>query len=389
MKIKKLRIFILVFLFIVYFFIAARPVPLETILAPSWISDLKEEAFHGRQTFNGTHFHSGQLIPFVLGDYFGYVDSTGYFVINQTSTNDIYLSENMWTEYTAEPSSIEIKNISEDTIVNIENPGGYPVLLDNRIFIIGSEMNSLSEIDTNGNTKWIYEFGAPLTSIDAAAGLVVVGSLDGVVEILDSNGYRIFYFEPGGSRLSVILGCVISGNGSRVGIISGIDKQRFILLERLSSTDVNYRVVYHEYLEDGFRRPVHISFIDEDRRIIYERMGGISCYNIKPRRGVFIPLDGEIAAFDNLGTQGLLFVVTSSLAPPSQRSQQSQLSQRELIGINIPQDKRFAISSQINMQDAIFLKASFKSDDVFFSRTGSILIVGGGSTLISFSLEEK
>jgi hypothetical protein len=46
-------------------------------------------------------------------------------------------------------------------------------------------------------------------------------------------------------------------------------------------------------------------------------------------------------------------------------------------------------------QHAIFLRAPFKSDDVFLGRTsglqtgGSTLVVGGGTTLISFDLEEK
>ena len=389
-KIKKLRIIIIILLFIVYFFIAARPIPRETVLVQGWISDLKEET----EAAAGRVSQPGQLLPFVLGDHFGYVDSSGQFAINRIKTNDIYIGESMWTEYTAEPSNIEIKNISEETIINIQNPVGYPVLLDNRVFIVGSEMNSLSEIDVNGNIRWTYEFGAPLTSIDAAAGLVVTGSLDGIVEIIDSNGDRIYYFEPGGSRLSVILGCAISSNGLRVGIISGIDRQRFILLERLSSTDVNYRVVYHEYLETGFRRPVRISFIDEDRRIVYERMGGISCYSIRSRRGVYIPLDGEIAAIDNSGTQGLFFVITSNPAQQTTSQQVQTVSQRELVGINIPQDKRFAFSKQTDMRDTIFLRASFKSDNVFLGRmrsegTDSILIVGGGTALISFDLEEK
>jgi hypothetical protein len=41
------------------------------------------------------------------------------------------------------------------------------------------------------------------------------------------------------------------------------------------------------------------------------------------------------------------------------------------------------------MDDIVFVKASFNSEDVFLGRNGSMLIIGGGSTLISFELEEK
>jgi len=374
-KRKNLRVVIIFLLFVAYFLIAARPVPRETILAPRWISSLEAEA---PLPADSTGNPSRQFVHFTLGNRFGYVDSSGQFAVNRIKSGDIYLGENMWTEYTAEPSNIEIKNISQETVIKIENAGGYPVLLDNRVFIFGNEQNELSEIGDDGGILWTYEFGAPLTCIDAAAGLVLTGSLDGVIEILDSGGNRIFYFEPGGSRLAVILGCTFSRNGSMLGIISGIDQQRFLLLERFGNTGGDYRVVYHEFLETGFRRPVRVSFIDEDRRVIFERAGGIGCYNIKSRRGFFIPLDGEITAIDDLGSQGLFFLITSH-----------STRRNELVGIKMPADRRFGFPAAGIARDAIFMKVSFKSDDVFLGRTGSMLIAGGGTALISLELEDK
>jgi len=372
----KKRIFTLVIfmLFIIYFLLAARPVPRETILVPGWISPLES----GSSVALDKNLHiSEQIFPFTLGSRFGYVDSAGKFIINKIIDNDIYLGKDMWSEFTAEPSSIEINNISGEPIIKIDNVRGYPVLLDNRAFILGSDQSSLSEISTDGNILWTYEFGAPLTCIDAAAGFVLTGSLDGIIEILDSNGKRIYYFDPGGSRYNIIYGCAISSNGSRLGIICGIDSQRFLLLERLGNNGGEYRIVYHEFLESGFRRPVRISFIDEDRRIVFERDGGIGCYNIKSRRSIYIPLDGKITAIDDSGDQGVLFLITSH---PQQNN--------KLIGIKLPQDKRFSFL-KTKAQDTVFLRAPFKSVDVYLGRTDSMLITGGGATLISFNLEDK
>ena len=394
-KRKKFRIIIVILLFFVYFFLAARPVPREVILAPGWVrsieSSLQADILPDVQTvdsaepavINETNRHGLQYLPFTLGSRFGYIDTSGKFAINKVVTENIYFSRNMWTEYNAEPSAIGIKNIHDETILNIDNTRGYPVLLDDRIFIISSDQNSLSEIDKNGNILWIYEFGAPLTCIDARAGLLLTGSLDGVIEIFDSNGERIFIFEPGGSRYAVILGCAISHDGSRIGIISGIDQQRFLLLERFGSSGGDYKVVYHEYLDTGFRRSVRILFIDDDQRIVFERTGGIGCYNIKYRRGIFIPLDGEIFSIEETGDQGYFFLVTSH-----------GMYEKKLVGIRFPPDRLlpFSIFPDIN---AIFLRAPFKSSDVFLSRTrlnnsgSSMIVVGGGQTLISFTLEEK
>ena len=392
-KKRRIKVFVILLIFIIYFFIAARPIPKETILAHKWISSLPVSSLmDGEEIKTDPHKLSGQLLPFTLGNRFGYVDSLGQFAVNKTKTADIYLSRNMWTEYGAEPARITINNMLHNTEVNINNARGYPVLLDDRIFILGSEQNSLSEIEANGNFKWTYEFGAPLTAIDAAAGLVLTGSLDGVVEVFNSNGDRIFYFEPTGSRFAVILGCAISSNGSRIGIISGIDKQRFLLFERLGSSGGDYKIVYHEFLETGFRRPVRILFVDEDRRVIFEREGGIGCYSIKSRRSILIPLEGEIAAVDESGSDGFFFLITSSLF---------NNQDKKLIGIKFPSDKLIGIT-RTAARDTVFMKAPFKSEDVFLGRTrargsltensqieNSMLVAGGGTTLISFNLEEK
>jgi hypothetical protein len=391
----RIRIILVLVFFIVYFFAAARPIPRELVLAHKWISSLELEV-QDTQSSTGTNISTGyigtekELVPFALGSRFGYVDPFGNFAVNKVKNGEIYLSRSFWAEYDAEPSSIEIKNISSNTVVNIEDPRGYPILLDDRIFILGSEQNSLSEIDMDGNTVWTYEFGSPLTCIDAAAGLILTGSIDGIVEILDSSGKRIFYFEPGGSRYAVILGCAISGNGSRIGIISGVDQQRFLMLERfgdgtagggtaaIAGNGGDYRVVYHEFLDMGFRRPVRISFIDQDRRIVFERQGGLGYYNIKSRKGLRIPLEGEITAIDDFGDRGLIFLITSLR------------TRNELIGIKFPQDNWIGASRlKRDMRDTIFIRAPFKSDDVFLSRNNSMLIAGGGKTLISFGLEEK
>ena len=394
-KKKRIKLFIIILFFLVYFLIAARPIPRETILSFNWLTTLPSGTIRvdfpvphdaPEAEFNNT-IVSGRLLPFILDSSFGYIDFSGNYALNQIRTDDIYLSPKMWTKYNAEPANIEINNIVENTIITIENARGYPVLLDDRIFILGSDQNSLSEIDSNGNIKWTYEFGAPLTSIDAAAGLVLTGSLDGVIEVFNSSGERIFYFETGGSRYSVILGVAISRDGSHIGVICGIDPQRFLLFERFGESGDDYKVVHHEFLDTGFRHPVRILFIDEDRRIVFEREGGISCYSIRSRRGMFIPLDGQIVAIDESGDKGFFFLIT---AHPNQ--------QKKLIGIKFPHDRLFGASRTAAL-DSIFMKASFKSDDVFLGRTrtegsrnldyGSMLIIGGGNILISFNIEEK
>jgi hypothetical protein len=351
--------------FVIYFFAAARPIPLETVLIPRWLSSLESE--HpvplNEPSQGGSSGALEEPVPFTLGGRFGYVDYRGQFLINRIKKGEVSLSKSLWAEYEAEPERITVFDRQGDAALVIDQPHGYPFFLDDRIFTLGNEQNALSEIDRSGAVLWEYEFAAPLTCVDAAAGLTLSGSIDGVVEVLDSDGTLIFGFEPGGSRYPVILGCAMSRDGSRIGIISGIDNQRFLLLERFGSGAGEYKVIYHEFLEEGFRRPVHIFFIESDRWLVFERQGGLGIYEINARRGRKIPLDGKIAAIDSSGGDGIFFVAASH---PGGRN--------ELTGIKLP--------------GRIIMKAPFKSNSVFLARRGQRLLTGGGLTLASFELEK-
>jgi hypothetical protein len=362
---KKYWIFLGLALFAVYFFAAARPIPVETILLPRWLSSLESGLPLSLEGNVSEDSSAGELIPFQLGDRFGYVDEEGRLALNRPLEGSVYLSRDRWAQFDAEPSSIEVLGPQGEKLVDIEQGRGYPIFLDERMFLLGHGENTLSALDEEGKILWTYDFASPLTCIDAAAGLVLTGSLDGVVEVLDSEGKRIFYFEPGGSRLSAILGCAMSRNGNRLGIISGIDDQRFLVLEHYGDgASSDYRVVYHEFLTDGFRRAVHISFIDNDSKIVHEQENGIGIYEIGRRERTFLPLEGNIVAMDTSGHDGLFFIITARAG-----------EEKNLVAIKMP--------------GKIIVEAPFNTGDVFLGRSGSMLYIGGGHTLAAFRISSK
>jgi len=350
-------------LFTAYFFIAARPIPVETVLIPCWLNSIET----GTPTYLGgspDSIPSPQRIPFDLGSRFGYISRNGLLSINQIKKANVSLSAERWAEYEAEPGRIAIHDNDGEPVTVIENPRGYPFFLDGRTFLIGGDQTAISAIDEAGGTSWTYEFPSPLTCVDSATGLVLVGSLDGVVGLLDNRGKQVFSFEPGGSRYSVILGCAISRDGSRLALISGIDDQRFLILERFGASASDYKVVYHEFLDDGFRRPVHITFVENDRWVVFERRGGLGFYDIHSRKSGKVELDGELCAIDNSGGQEMIFAVISHSG-----------NDKELIGIRLP--------------GRVIIESPFKSEEAFLGRMDSRLILGGGQTLVSFDLEKR
>jgi hypothetical protein len=366
--------------FLVYVFAAAQPIPEETVLAARWLSSLESNypIYINNFSSSGVSGENGSvsqpvLVPFELGDRFGYVGIDGRFTINQLKKGRVSLSEEYWTEYDAMPGSIQIWDSRNKPVLEIENPSGYPLFLNNRIYLLGDEQNSLSALDQDGKILWTHDFPAPLTCIDGAAGYVLAGTLDGVVELLDSSGQStIPAFEPGGSRLSVILGCAISRDASRLAIVSGIDDQRFLLLERTGDT---YKVVFHEFLTDGFRREVYVRFVENDSRVVYEREGGIGLYEIASRTTIALPLDGEIIAMDNTGGGKYLFAITALGLQGGSGSSLGGKSQKRLVAIRFP--------------GTLVINAPFRSASAFFDRRGDGFLVGGDSTMAYFELRKN
>ena len=345
---------------VLYILLTARPIPEETVIKPRWISSLESNYPIILSDFTGPE--SAKLIPFQVGDRFGYVGDDGKFSINQIRKGYISLAENYWTEYDALPSSIQVMNPLNEEVLGIDKVNGYPLFLDNRIFIIGEEQNSLSALGEAAEILWTHDFPAPITCIDAAGGYVLAGTLDGAVELLNSSGNTFFPpFEPGGSRLSVILGCAISRDAARIAIISGVDEQRFLLLEKSGDT---YKVIYHEFLPNKFRRPVHICFADNDGKVVFERGGGLGIFDIYTRSSVSLALEGRIEVLDNSGADKYLFVITS----------------------RGPKQMRFIT---IRYPGYVLIDAPFKSDNAFFSRRENRFYLGADLCMASFELESK
>jgi hypothetical protein len=354
---KIYAIIIAVFAFLVYTVLAAQPVPRETILTNRWLKPLESAYPEDLPAGDG-------LIPFTLGNRFGYADSGGRILLNQVREGTVSLSPEYWSEYPAAPGELVIHDPRSNAELTISRPWGYPFFLDGRIFIISKDQTSLGEIDFSGNTLWTYDYEAPLTCVDAAGGYVLTGTLDGMIDLLDKNGRPLFpSYVPGASRIPVILGCRISSDGSKFAVVSGIDKQRFLFFEWYGNND--YRVTYHDFLKgDGFRREVHMAFIDNDSRVVFEQEEGLGIYDVASRSTVTLPLTGNLEALDEDGGEGLFFFITSG-----------ERGEKRFVALKLPATE--------------LLNVPFKSETSFLTRRGKELFIGGGMTLVSFILDKR
>lgn len=352
---KKFWIPIIIVVFVFYIFFAAQPVGLETVLKSQWITPIEYDVSAESEDV------SEPLMPFLLNGKFGYIDVSGNLSFNKNREGYVSFSDSRWAEYQGAPSQIEIKSPLNENLFTVRNPNGYPFFLDGKNFILAQNQNAISKFNDAGNVLWTYYFDAPVTCINVNADLVMAGLLNGTIVLLNDNGNEIFSFEVLGSRVAVIYACKISNDGTKLAVISGLDKQRFLLFEQHGES---YRVIYHEYIGDGYRRSVMLSFIDNDKRAAFEREGGIGIYDIQSRQSTMIPLEGNVYAMDSKGIDDMFFVITS--LPPQEK---------KLVGIRYP--------------GMITCEAPFKSESIYLNRNDSSLIIGGGDTLISFVLKKR
>jgi hypothetical protein len=109
---------------------------------------------------------------------------------------------------------------------------------------------------------------------------------------------------------------------------------------------------------------VAIEFVADDRWVVFEREGGLGFYEAGSRQSNKVELEGDLCALDRTGGNGLVFSIVTLSG-----------NEKELVGIKLP--------------GRTALRVPFRSWEVFLGRTDSELFIGGGQTLVSFTLEKR
>lgn len=302
--------------FLVYLFAAATPLRSEFVLDPRWVVDILGEAT--------TRSGNENLVPFRLGDRFGYIGENGSLAASMRlpssgvsfegkadddSPSDVALSDTAFAVYSSDYMRIEAKAPDGSTLFLSDLPG-IPYFSNDRRFLVSPGMDAIGEYRSDGYLAWNYEFPAIITAFEATREFTVAGLMNGMVEGVDRNGARNFSFETGGSRIPVIYGLAVSGSGDAIALVCGLDRQRFIYLERKGG---DFRVAHHRYLDSSYRSPVAIRFSADGRFAYFAQPEGISVFDAKKRSFGSVPFVST--NFDVLTEGGKGFVILSSSIP--------------------------------------------------------------------------
>ncbi len=284
---------------IVYMLVAARPVAAELHFQPLWTINISE------------HSSTAPIPPaeeaeaFILGSRYGWFTPDGHLGLSETMDFRAAISNHFYAVYNQTASDIPVFSLDGSPAFTITG-SGFPHIDEDRVYLFLPGGNGVSRIGSDGTALWTYEHTAPITAFDSSPGGTVIGYADGRLVCLDSTGVERMHFYPGGSDLQVILGLAVSGDGNTIACVSGIDKQRFLIMQYTGS---HYKVQHHIWLEGNLHRQAFVDFEADGRYIFFEHSGGLGIVDSQRYISSFIPYDGAIVSAGTSPADGLFLVL--------------------------------------------------------------------------------
>jgi hypothetical protein len=290
-KRTALNVVIVAILSLGYYLLSAQPLGKELVLSPTWATAVKvsdASAMTSRKEGDDEYY------PFRLGDQFGYVGSGGHLLFAQAVQHSVALSEGAYANYPSDPSSLSFSSPDGKKVVEAKTRG-YPFFAGSRRFVVSSDSGAVSEYDSTGARLWRREFPCVVTAADFSADRGVVGMLDGEIEVVGPKGELVFPYRPGGSRVEAIYGAAISSDGRLVALVSGLDPQRLIVLERRAD---EYATLYHRDLDSEFRGPVRVTFTKDSRYLFLEQKGSVAVLDTAGNSFSSLPVSGDLSTIE-------------------------------------------------------------------------------------------
>jgi hypothetical protein len=322
---------------LVYFLVCAFPLQKELVLVPAWTRSLSAApAAPAPSSPSAPKGGGAEPIPFRLGSRYGYFTADGSIMFAGTASYGVALAPDAFATYERLSEGFAIES-PEGAILARSAAIGYPFFAAGRRFVIAPDQSTVSQLGKGGAAAWTYQFASVVTSFDASPAIAVFGLMDGSVVGLDGSGAVILDFAPGGSRVAGVYGVAASPDGLLVAAITGLDRQRLVVMEKRSSA---YRVAYHRYLASDYRRPVYIAFTPDGSRLVYESPAGVGVYQRSSREETVI----SVPATSRLGltTLGGKLMVLLSGSGESKRLVCAALPDRRMVDVALKARLAFA-----------------------------------------------
>ena len=282
---------------IVYIILAAEPLAKEHQFIPQWKLDVN--AHIQKADASGE-----KPLYFKLGQTMGYFTESGKLLSVETFPFKAAISEHYYAPYNTYGSSIDFFTPDGQKAGTITE-SGFPLFDKDRIFVFLAGGASFVECDPDGKRKWEYNGTVPITAFDSSLSGCVAGFADGTVRQFSSDGTMIQKFSPGGSDYQVILGAALSSDGSMIALISGQNRQRFVLMKKYEAQS---KVVFHEYVGQNDPRQRLVEFGKDGSTVWYNYKNTLGIVDTKSGKASHLAIRGQAISLEESGD--LVFVLT-------------------------------------------------------------------------------
>lgn len=282
-----------------YVFVFAEPLYPELSTQARWSLDLQSAgaavASDGAAVGGATHPDAAsgsdaRLLSFTLGDAYGYLRPSGSVARLERAGAGHRLAAVSDERYAVPRASQAFMLARPDGSELGRLEATSPFFAGGRLFSAEGDGTALAAFDEQGRRLWTYSFPCHVSAFSAGEGLAVGGTVDGWLEGIGNDGRRAFLFAPGGSRAQVVLGVGVSPSGTFIAAVTGIDRQRLVVLGKGGA---DYRVTSHRYLESDYREPVRVVVLPDDMHVLYRRADGIGVYSVDGSVDEVLPVKAD------------------------------------------------------------------------------------------------
>ena len=259
---------------------------------PAWAVTLPASGAAGGAA-GGSAAAGSTAAAFQLGGTFGYITGDGGLLHAEKTLFRVALAETGFINYTRLGTDWLLQDRNGKRVLSFSGHG-YPLLSGDgkRIFNVKTDLTGIIESDKAGEPLWDRDFPSMMTSISLRGESLLVGLLNGTLLLLGRQGSPLFEYAPGESRIPVILGDAVSGDGALLAAVSGIDPQYLTVMRRGGST---FARLSKTALSSDFRREVRMSFSPDSRFLMLEGERSTGLYDPASRRLSWVSLRGTVA----------------------------------------------------------------------------------------------
>ena len=293
-KIRLVSVGSVVF-FLLYFFVVCKPLNNDLYFFPLWSLSVENEVDLSSTEVSKSKLGNSKIYPFLIKNKFGYFSDDGKVIMAEEFSGKVSASSSYWCQYGTDAKETSIYDPFGNLITTIKSIG-FVHIVKEKIYLFTPGGYGLAEYNNKGERLWKYEHTATITAFQSSEKGVVLGYSDGKVAYLDEKGSEVFNFYPGGSAYQVISGVALSRDGKFIACVSGIEKQR-VLLVYINARQ--YKIVKHEYLKGNLYRQVFVSFDDDSSCAIFESSDGIGIIDCKTYQIQFIDEKDKIVDMGN------------------------------------------------------------------------------------------